>query len=548
MWFIFGLIFMLIAVAIAGAAMITAWWLWLRATLPEGEPSPKWGDLRPLRKIFEGRSIVVRMIAVAVLAGAMTIPMGFIYDITQERSHRYRSVVSEISSSWGSKQTLIGPVLCVPYTVRYQQTEEIPLTAAEIAFEQSRGSERVTKEVVKNYEESHTALVLPEGLLINGSVSTETRRRSIYSARVYNAVAGISGSFAKHDLTELRSNVTDVHWDKAVLVVGITSTKAIRDIKELKIDEKTYKFLPGTGGISVLPTGFSAQCDLSGINGGEEFDFSFEVSVGGSDGFYMTPVGVSNKFAVASDWPHPNFTGSGLPSRREITPSGFSAEWEVPNLVRNYPQIDDVDTWSAAGGVRYSRGYSDSGEYGIEEYDAGGRKNDGTAGGHDIKEYVVGVEFFEPVFHYSLLERATKYGLLFIALTFLGVVIFENYYAGRGGAMLSMAQYAVIGAGLALFYLTLLAASEHVGFTTAYIIATAQGVIMTGGYVAAAMRQLRPAALIAVVQSMLYALLFFILRMEDHALLAGTALLVIATIALMAATRNINRPKGGAAS
>ena len=114
---------MLIAIAIAGAAMITAWWLWLRATLPEGEPSPKWGDLRPLRKIFKGRSIIVRMAAVAVLAGAMTIPMGFIYDLTRERYDRYVSVISEISSSWGSRQTLIGPVLCVPYTVRYQQTE-----------------------------------------------------------------------------------------------------------------------------------------------------------------------------------------------------------------------------------------------------------------------------------------------------------------------------------------------------------------------------------------------------------------------------------------
>lgn len=158
----------------------------------------------------------------------------------------------------------------------------------------------------------------------------------------------------------------------------------------------------------------------------------------------------------------------------------------------------------------------------------------------------MGVEFFEPIFHYSLLRRATKYGLLFIALTFLGVVVFENYYGRRkDGAMLSIAQYAVIGAGLALFYVTLLAASEHVGFALAYIIATAQSVAMTGGYVMAAMRQRRPAAFTALVQAMLYALLFFILRMEDYSLIAGAVLLVMATIALMMVTRNINTPTEG---
>jgi inner membrane protein len=140
--------------------------------------------------------------------------------------------------------------------------------------------------------------------------------------------------------------------------------------------------------------------------------------------------------------------------------------------------------------------------------------------------------------------RATKYGVLFIALTFLGVVIFENYYVRYLLARLSIAQYAVIGIGLSLFYLTLLAASEHMGFSPAYFLASAINVVMTGGYVAAALGHARSAVLTALVQGLLYALLFFILRMEDYALLAGASLLLVATIALMAVTRNINRPRG----
>ena len=520
MYIILGLVFLLIVAAIVIWSMITAWWLWQKAITPGGEPAPKWGELHSLMQAARNPSLTFRLITVALLAGIMTLPMFWIDNLVNERFRRYNSVVAEISSIWGAVQTVTGPILSIPYTVQYQTVEEIPLSAAEIAFEQSRGSERTTTEVVRNHEEERIALLLPGELFIDGQIATETRYRGIYSVRVYTADVEISGNFTRYDLTGLRPNITEVHWNRAVLVVGVTNTRAIRGISELEIAGVNSNFQPGTGGMRVLPTGFSSPCDLSMVAEGEKLDFRFNVSIGGSGGFFMTPLGISSTLTLASDWPHPSFTGSGLPTSREIDASGFTALWNVPNLVRNYPQMGDMHDWSAADAAR------------------------GTPG-HRIHEYVVGVEFVEPVFHYSLITRATKYALLFIALTFLGVVIFENYYSRRGGVMLSMAQYAVIGAGLALFYLTLLAASEHVGFTAAYMIATVQSVIMTSGYVAAAMRQLRPALMIAFVQSLLYVMLFLILRMEDHALLAGTALLVAGTVALMAVTSGINKPKAG---
>ncbi|MDR3280003.1 MAG: cell envelope integrity protein CreD [Synergistaceae bacterium] len=531
MWTIVGLVFFLLLLGVLGAVLVTVWWLWRRATVQEGEPAPKWGDLRSLRAILGRQSIIARMAAVAIIAGLMTIPLGFIYDLTLERNRLYGSVVQEISSTWGDSQILTGPVLSVPYTVRYQVAEEVPLTAAEFALEQSRGGERTTKRVVRDVEEEHAALVLPEDLSVDGKISTELRSRTIYSTRVYTADMKVSGNFRKSDLFKIRQNVVAVHWDKATFVVGITSTKSIRSISDLEFAGHTYTFLPGTGGLKVLPTGFSVEGDLSGEEDGEMFSFDFDVSVNGSGRLYLTPIGVSSVLKLSSDWPHPNFTGSGLPSSRSITQGGFSAEWDIPNLVRNYPQFDDVEKWDMVSE------HADSSEFGFERTP--------ETGGHRIREYIVGVEFFEPVFHYSLLIRAVKYGMLFIALIFLGVVIFEHYYAKKTHIWLNMAQYIVIGAGLSIFYLILLAASEHIAFTPAYILASVLNVAMTSGYVMSALRQSRPAMLTAVVQGMLYALLFFILRMEDYALLGGTTLLVAGTIALMFVTRNINRPDEG---
>ena len=519
------LIFVLVTALIFFSVVITLWWFWRRATTPEGEAPPRWGDPRSLRDALSNPTIIVRMIMVAFIAGVVALPMEWIHELARDRFARYRTVVAEISSVWGAEQVVTGPILYVPYTITFQTVEEVPLSAAEIAFEQSRGSERVTREITRSHEKTRAALILPNELNIDGHISTETRYRGIYTVRVYTADVNFSGTFTRHNLSGLHQNISDVHWDRAVLVIGITGTRAIRGISELEIAGEKHDFLPGMGGMTVLPSGFSAPGDLSNIAEGDTFAFNFDLSVGGSGGFFMTPLGVSSSFTLTSDWPHPSFTGSGLPVSREIGADGFSAIWSVPNLVRNYPQVDDMQNWGAL------------------DINSDFRRLPRNFSGHNIYEYVVGVEFVEPVFHYSLIIRSISHSLLFIVLTFLGIVIFENYYGRRYGVMLSAAQYAVIGAGLALFYLTLLAASEHVGFTTAYKIATAQGVIMTGGYVAAAMRRLRPAVMIAVVQSLLYAMLFMILRMEDYALLAGTALLVAATAALMVVTRDVNASK-----
>jgi inner membrane protein len=518
-----------IFVAVALSAVgVTILWFWFKVNTPEDEAAPRWGDLRPLSRMSARSSAILRMVATAILAGLMTIPVSFIDDLTNERYDRYSQAVNGISWTWGASQTLAGPLLSVPYTVRYQLSETVPLSAVELALEQSRSSDRTTKEVLRTVEDSRVAVILPDDLQVEGHVDTELRSRSIYSTLVYTADLTVSGSFSKPDLSGLRPHISEVHWDKATLAVGLSDTKAIRGVSELDIAGQKHKFLPGSGGLKALPTGFSSPVDMSYASDGEPAGFRFDISVGGTTGLFFAPLGVNSRFRLSSSWPHPNFSGSGLPTNREITPKGFTAEWDIPNLVRNYPQLDDMEKWENVNTVENFSQYMTE-------------KNEQI--GHNLLEYTAGVEFFEPIFHYSLLIRSTKYAVLFIALTFLGVMIFENYSIRLNLARLNIAQYCIIGLGLSLFYLTLLALSEHLGFTPAYLIASAINVVMTSGYVLAALRRAQPAVLTAGVQAILYAMLFFILRMEDYALLAGTALLLLAMAALMIATRNINRPE-----
>ena len=45
---------------------------------------------------------------------------------------------------------------------------------------------------------------------------------------------------------------------------------------------------------------------------------------------------------MKSNWKSPSFSGV-LPVERNIDSNGFTAKWEVSNLIRNYPQVLDID-------------------------------------------------------------------------------------------------------------------------------------------------------------------------------------------------------------
>ena len=153
----------------------------------------------------------------------------------------------------------------------------------------------------------------------------------------------------------------------------------------------------------------------------------------------------------------------------------------------------------------------------------------------EITELLAGVDLFEPVFIYSRITRAVKYGLLIVALTYLTFLVFEL----TTGSALHIVQYGLIGAALALFYLLLLSLAEHIGFTNAYLGATGSSVGLISCYVGAASRSIGRGGFLFCLLAMLYGLLYALLQMEDYALLAGSLVLFAVLIVLMYLTRGL---------
>jgi inner membrane protein len=203
-----------------------------------------------------------------------------------------------------------------------------------------------------------------------------------------------------------------------------------------------------------------------------------------------------------SNWPHPSFYGSFLPAERTITADGFDARWQVLELNRSYAQAFSEEEISEAA----------------------------------LDESAFGVGLYQTVDVYQRSERAVKYAILFIALTFLTFFAWEQVTRNP----LHPLQYLMIGLALSIFYLLLIALSEHISFGVAYLAAAIALVALIGVYVAGALRSSMRGGIASAAMSAVYALLYALVLSEDYALLLGAIVLFVALAAVMLVTRRID--------
>ncbi len=446
-----------------------------------------------LKALFD--SITLRLLLVAVLGLVMLIPLAMVDEIVDERHGLYQSVLDDIAGSWGEQQTLSAPLLVVPYMERIVTKENVRDKAGNV------------QTISRTRRHVDAAVALPHTLDIQVTLREEFRRRGIYQSLVYNADIVLRGTFRTPAVAELSELIERIDWQKAYVVFGLSDTRAIHEVAALKWNNTEWPLSPGTRQAQLLPAGFHAPLGDSLSESLQSHRFEFRFSVHGSESFLFAPLGETTKVRVTSTWPHPSFIGKVLPGQYDIRSDGFDADWEIPHLARHYPQL-----WSLDGST------------------------------YDVTSFTTGVRLFQPVFLYSLVTRAVKYGLLFIALTFMIFLIFEVTVQAR----LHVVQYALIGLALTLFYLTLLSLAEHIAFLNAYLSASTIIILMITCYTAAALRSVKRATIILVLLIGLYMLLYSLLQLEDYALLLGTGLLLAVVIVLMYVTRHLRSGAVGA--
>ncbi len=353
--------------------------------------------------------------------------------------------------------------------------------------------------LVERYEDHEENLfeqylfVMPEHLSARIDTRHEMRSVGIFEIPALTAQVTANGRFAPLDVAALEARHGALRLDHAIIGFGVSDPRGILDAKLLWNDVE----LRLDAGAAPVEDGLVAA--LASPAAGAVFSLS--LAVRGTQRFAAVPVGDRSEIAMQSTWPHPSYDGRSSPATYAINDAGFTASWRSIALARGYPAMV----------VARSDGFFNN------------------------KRTDVGFSVFEPVNLYVLVARSVKYGVLFVVLTLVSVLCLEL----STGRRFHIVQYGVAGLGLVLFFLVLLALSEHVGFAWAYFGAAALLTGMISAYVRASARDWPLTGVAAGLLASLYGVLFVLLRMEDFALLVGVGVLLVALAMLMWATRRL---------
>ena len=418
-------------------------------------------------------SVTLKIIYVGILILLLLIPAVMIQDLVQERQSRRDSVVMEISQKWGYSQIITGPFITIPFKTFFKDND------GKTQF---------------NLSYLH---ILPESLDIIGEMKPEIRYRGLFEAVLYNIMLKFSGDFKLPLVSLLNVDSNNILWDKAYLSLGITDMRGIQDKIIFSVNKTIYDAEPGLKTTDLAESGVSTQ--LNPLLPNETYSFSFDLNLNGSEQLSFIPVGESNTVKINSNWPSPSFNGAFLPVNREVKKNGFSSNWKILHLNRNYPQF-----WEGAQ--------------------------------YNITQSAFGVKLILTADIYQKSMRLAKYSIMFLVFTFSALFFSEIINKMRIHPM----QYILIGFAILIFYVLVLSLSEYIHFNYAYILSAAAVTLIISGYAKTIIPNSMFAYTILGILVILYAYLFIVLQLEDYALILGSIGLLIIVTMVMYVTRNIN--------
>ena len=424
----------------------------------------------------------LKFLLVALITVAMSVPLFFVFIALADRREYAQTAATDIARGWGGSQIVGGPALAIPYVVAESQ----------------RNAEGVATTV----DVRRVAVFLPKVFSAQANTETATRSRGIFDVNVFTADIVLSGTFGAPDFRQLGITPKSIAWDQAVLLVSISDLQGLSDnVSVLWGAAKTVvPFQPGLLAELAAYSGINARVAMTA--GGGEVPFSIGIKLRGTNDLQFSAAGETTEVSANGNWPHPSFQGNFLPNKREITSKGFTAAWKVPHLARNLPQAQPTP--------------------------------DNLLGG--LNSAIFGVSFYQPVNFYQLVERALKYAILFIGLAFLSFFLIETL----SGARIHGVQYLLIGGAQVVFYLLLLSLSEQIGFDRAYLAAAVATVLLISFYAWSSLKSAMRGIVVFGVLSVLYALLFLLLKQEDYALVIGASAAFAAIAVTMYVTRNVD--------
>jgi inner membrane protein len=427
--------------------------------------------------------IAFKALMVFVLTLAVLIPLEMIRGTVEDRQRFRAEAVAEVARSTAGAQSLEGPVLLVPYSDRIVAT---------------RADADGVGQRVEQVKEG-LWVFFADSLDLRGTLRPLPRMRGIHEVRVFELDTVQQAAFDVQ-IPQDDDPATPRTIGEPMLGFGIRDVRGLVGTPSLRVMGTQQELVQGLGhGRS----GVHARLPAPAPGAVLRFTVEFTSTVQGTESLAIAPLAERNVISLESAWPHPQFNRDFLPRTREVGADGFSARWEISSLASNAQSQFRAALEKPAA---------------EQPIDA------------------IGVSLIDPVNVHSQVDRATKYGVLFVLLTFVSFFMFEFLKQLR----IHPIQYGLVGLAVAIFFLLLLALSERIAFGLAYVAATIACVALIGYYLGHVLGGWGRGAGFAGMLGTLYAALYGLLISEDNAMVLGAGLLFLILGTIMVATRKVD--------
>ena len=455
------------------------------------------------------KMLVLKLLAIAALTVVILIALFMVSGIITDRERFRDEAISSIEESYAGAQTWVGPVLVQPYTE--------PETSTELGPDGKTKVNVVMKEV--------SDVTFPAKMAFAGTLDPSERRHGLYRAAVYGMQAHVTASIDVPD----QPSTSGRNFGEPYLAFELSDVRGIIGLPVVRVNGQPMTMTQGgvvSGAIEQLATEPASHSSFPGIlatplravaggSGGgwqpnlrvrlpnaqrghtAHYDVDVTMQIAGTQRLSVAPIADLNDVMLQSSWPAPLFAGRFLPRAPEVGSKGFLATWSLSSL-------------------------------------AAATQQQIITGGNDID--TLNVSLLTPIDPYKLSDRATKYGILFVLLTFGGFFIFEVMKQ----MPIHPVQYMLVGFGLAVFFLLLISFSEHMRFGLAYLLASAACIGLLTFYLCFVLKTLGRGLAFGAMLALLYAAVYGLLISEDNALVLGSVLLFVVLAVVMFVTRKVD--------
>ena len=526
------------------------------------------------------KTLLTKLSIIVGLCIIFSIGLSMISDIIYERQYYAESVIKEITEQHVNPQEVINPFIAIPTTIT-------PAC-------QSSDTPNVKNKCEPSYSKIETIFAFQTQAAQNLKVNTDTYKRGIYSATSYDGQLTFNQSYTlgktlknldqagttiddDADKTQLAKTIT--HWNKVKLIIPVSDLRGVATLPTVTINQKTiaanYPQIPiienltyvevdipkdvldqlinptsqqnkdslaTTGSINTDLNKSEVSSKLSNPRDNQALNIVIDLPLAGISNLTTVPTGQNFTLSMHSNWQTPNFIGKALPNTKSITAKGFDASWQnqyltvannqyLSQCIRTSNQHCTIMSESSLNTDRSSDSFSTVSEGVVT---AG---NDSTTINHrNTQLNSFGVSFANPNDVYLQTERAMKYALLLILVSFGTFFLFEVLKSSR----IHPIQYLLVGCALFVFYVLLLPLAEQIAFWQAYMVAASACVGLIGWYSYYVFGGLKRAVIFTATLAGLYAAFFGILSTEDLNLLLGAIFCFVILACVMVMTRKLD--------